>query len=1521
MPQEFVKDPKTGRWVLRGTATDKTAYISEQPAPTAKPKPKPRAKSWWEQTLNHLQYETKRIQQNPQGAARTYLRNTLNAPGAAVQNAATAPIRSAQQGLNNLRFEDRQLADPKTRAQRLTQYGTNAVLAVTANPATFTGQIVRQGLPAAATSLSNLTRNVGQAGSGIDRYEDSMYQLAGQKPPSEMNAGELQFAQIKASLVSSYALGMFGAGALGKVAPQLLTKLDPALAPNLWQAALRTGVAEGLTEIPQTVFEDNTGGSAAGLMDAVLGTKTDPVKPGMSHPEAMAAAFVPNAIAGSLFAGALSALPAATQAIRGQRLVDEKVRQRAVLDDAGITQSNPETGQSAFVPEAIEKPAPEVDQAAAAVAPEPAAAAPTPQPKNWAEADAEAKKALGIEEPAAEGKPAGETTAAPGPWEEAYDPELPEADVALDILERLDDDELPIAVQSDDPVATAAELIESRPEVDPAGGLEPAMVRADGANLAQPMASWRSQWQALPTSELQVMAMNSEEVSARLVALTGKSPTEATKVDLLDAFDSLAADGSVYIPSRMNPTNAVIPTGEISVDPARFQFKQGVDAKGQQKGNSLSGVDQWSTDAEGSIQVWNDPADGKVYVVNGHNRVAKAQELGIPSLRAEELLAGTAEEARAAGALSNIASGGGTAFDAAKFFRDSGVTDPAALQQMGIPLASGTGRAGVALAQLPDNIFQDAIDGKISQGKAVALGESGLSPESMQQAYKALQGSDMTDGTWAEVLDQARSAPVVEGSQVDLFGNTETMNLMVQKGDLARRIRAEIAGDKKLFGTVKRNAGKLEAGGNQIDATASGDIAAKAQALLDTFDVEKYAAGTPISELLNKGAEEVANGAYPRVVARRLKQELVQSLDQVQVPKKPRTAAEQNPEERWQQMPAEQQDARAADSKKALLGERALQNRLAFEEDYKANEAQVQQYLEDMPGSNSGKELTEEQFIAKYGADESLHPQLKHKGGTLPKQLQELESHRGAEQYLDWYDNRRQPPELTPEDRQAMQVAAVQKAAANGKVRPPATPIPELPQTTANLEKAAKDLANGDLSADAIRALDDEVRLREHYQEMEARADAAHVQEMRDAVGYDQLTYDQKKALGATDGFTRAVAPPTPAVEIPAAASRKITLKTSESRIRGAAESLVGWTKKPGGQPMSLDKAMELVRAKGAILDPDKIPGLDMDAARNDAAMGRAVPEVTAAYKQFYGLDDPTPAGALTSEMGDLGSDLGGGYEQLPEYDQLTPYQKARLVEVQALADDLASIVREVAGSDVDVHVDARRYIAGRSSKEYGGMKRPTELGGWYSPMEDLVVINGALTNKTSALIQTAYHEAFHRLQYAVLTKQEMQVLDGAMAKIKTVMGTANSMKPGAKWAMAEHQAVAFQKYAYARTMGMDPVQYMMGALGDNTPRAQKALAQAMSVLNKLWNVVERVNNWARGRGFDSVEDIYNRAFLGELGKREPDFLLENITSDQIARNDIIESWRNRMYQATSEIQQLDAEMESIRAMAAKGGC
>ena len=185
--------------------------------------------------------------------------------------------------------------------------------------------------------------------------------------------------------------------------------------------------------------------------------------------------------------------------------------------------------------------------------------------------------------------------------------------------------------------------------------------------------------------------------------------------------------------------NKVLPGGiasvdpqKIEVDPKRFQYKlSGANTKSGTVG-SLKGVKKWDANLAGIIQVWADPSDKKVYVVNGHNRLELEKKLGVPQRPARFLDAKTAKEARAIGALTNIAEGRGNARDAAKFFRDSGISRED-LEKRGIPLREKIATDGLALSRLSDGLFDQVVQGQLPESRAVIVGEK-LKDQTQQEA-------------------------------------------------------------------------------------------------------------------------------------------------------------------------------------------------------------------------------------------------------------------------------------------------------------------------------------------------------------------------------------------------------------------------------------------------------------------------------------------------------------------------------------------------------------------------------------------------------------------------------------------------------------------------------------------------------------------------------------------------------------------------------------------------------------------
>ena len=1040
---------KNGKWVSAGEGGDTTAYAPEQPP--APPKPKPVAKPWWAKVVNDLKYEAKQLQANPVQRLNTYSENAQRAvvaeapsPNLLVKGVGT--LMTSKDPINDLKYEAKQFSNPERANPRLVNLASTAFLGKTLGETAFLGN---------TQALANIARNAGDAGAGDytdrgeafnpDRFADESYRSGGFTPPSEMNEEQKAGDDARASLMLNLGIGAVGrvllsAGTglayLGPLLARAQAGLNPANAKTALGAATRVVAGLGLEETLSTPLDDNTGGSFMSMVKP----EWDPVKPGMSRNEASAAAFLPNLAGSATMVGSIGGLSrlskampdidmeqagqAVVSSLRGLSRVFEAMpntkrakqaeaqratrqAERAEQVQSGLIQED-DTGRTAFTEEALQAPPAKV----------PEAAAPAP---DLATAEAQLRSELGAEGGVGDfaGTPKGELTVSKvdpkdDPWEIEYDPSTPESDGLGEVLNEASDQELVEIAQADKDIPTVADEVLSRPGegYDPEARISNASASTDA--LAESPDGYAARLGQVSTDRLRSMAhpQNGTVLHDVIAKRTGKDWEQFTRADVIRGLEELESEGVAVMANRLMGA-PMMDVNDIQVAPNRFQFKDNVDAQGQQKGNSLEGVERWNTDMEGTVQVWEDPQDGKTYVVNGHNRLAKAKALGIPSIRVEYLTAPTDLGARAQGALNNIADGSGTAFDAAKFFRESGVNSVEELSKTGIPMKSGLAVQGLALAKLPDPLFQKAVNGELSMGRALALGGSDLSPEDMIRVNQMAAGHDMTDRAFNEMVQMAGSAPQVASDQVGLFG-TEMMDTIAIKADLAAKIRAELTSNKNLFKKVTRNkaAQALESkAGTKVDQGTATSAAETAQAVLGQFDADKYMEGTAISQMLNDGTAEIANGAKAPVVMKRILRQLEAAAD----------------------------------------------------------------------GAPPAPKVVDEAPVE-----------------AVPTE----------------------PAPLNPAERKALKTQILSKAAQNGEVRPPSTPLLETPRTTdVPLQAVAEAVDRGEITPDVLKALDDEVRLEAEFAEFDAKVEAEVITAEREAIGYDNLTFEEKKATGMLDGW------------------------------------------------------------------------------------------------------------------------------------------------------------------------------------------------------------------------------------------------------------------------------------------------------------------------------------------------------------------------------------------------------------------
>jgi hypothetical protein len=324
-------------------------------------------------------------------------------------------------------------------------------------------------------------------------------------------------------------------------------------------------------------------------------------------------------------------------------------------------------------------------------------------------------------------------------------------------------------------------------------------------------------------------------------------------------------------------------TKDLHVDPKRFQYKLNSSAEGVT--NQLQGK-KWNEDLAGVIQVWRDPKDGELYVVNGHHRVELANRLGADSLQVRAIDAPDVESARRVGALQNIAEGRGTAIDAAKFFRDGGYA-PEDLVREGVSLGEATATNGLALSQLSDSLFDEVAQGKMPMNRGIAIGKATADPVAQQATMDLVEkaearGRHMSDAAVAELARFTADAEENTRTEVDLFGNyTVTESLAVEKAEVSAYIKKKLRERKQTFGAVasKTKAETLASAGNKIEAAENKRISEDAAQAIELYNKLSIGKG-PINDALVEAARAINDRAKPEVAKQRAYETVVQKLNE-----------------------------------------------------------------------------------------------------------------------------------------------------------------------------------------------------------------------------------------------------------------------------------------------------------------------------------------------------------------------------------------------------------------------------------------------------------------------------------------------------------------------------------------------------------------------------------------------------------------------------------------------------------------
>jgi hypothetical protein len=373
---------------------------------------------------------------------------------------------------------------------------------------------------------------------------------------------------------------------------------------------------------------------------------------------------------------------------------------------------------------------------------------------------------------------------------------------------------------------------------------------------------------AAPATPLDAAAQL-QQAEAEFITANQRLQSEAAKEQVTVADPWFAPEGQL---PGMNPPAyeqvATIETSSVATAPKTFQYKaEGQTATG--RSGSLAEENVYDPRYGGVISVWRDTegelgAPGQIYVVNGHNRLELANRSGFPVINVQYIDAPTAAQARMTGALQNIKDDKGTAIDAAKIFRDTGMSVED-LRLQNVNLNGKLASEGVALSRLPQWLFDKTATGDLPTAKAVALGSaSGVDDAIISDVAKQAIAGKWSAEKIVQAMQEAKfagatAAPaggVLPGFE-EMFKTTNVVDLIDIRTAAYRQLSVEMRA--LAAASQAKNTSYLEAAGNAINvegSQAARKMAAEAVAVFNR--VTAYEG--PVRTILNELAAQMPAG-------------------------------------------------------------------------------------------------------------------------------------------------------------------------------------------------------------------------------------------------------------------------------------------------------------------------------------------------------------------------------------------------------------------------------------------------------------------------------------------------------------------------------------------------------------------------------------------------------------------------------------------------------------------------------------
>ena len=911
---------------------------------------------------------------------------------------------------------------------------------------------------------------------------------------------------------------------------------------------------------------------------------------------------------------------------------------------------------------------------------------------------------------------------------------------------------------------------------------------------------------------------------------------------------------------------ATLPRQQIFAAPKALQYKAaGLVTKSGASG-VLSDAARYNPNLAGTILAWRDAAGeidpanpGRVYAVDGHNRLDLANRLGYEGgVNVQFIDAPDVATARTIGAMSNIANRNGTPTDAAKVLRDTGMSIEE-MASMGVAPSGSVARVAIGLRDLPQDLFDKVVAGDVSEEIGSAIGKGGL-PDQVQRdilgvATKKKWGVERVReavalGNEATVTTEIDTG-VLPGLGLEELTSSDFQKLL----DIRIHVRGLLKTKIRALGAVTDTgkANTLVDAGNVLDVEQS--KTAREQTIIGERVFNQMAGMTgPLNDLLKEMAGQVRQGKGAAAVARENSERIGQVLDsyvtrdliprqaqakaaQLQAeqaavdgqptPEAPNTGApaggtlNQMQVARLQGLDAAGREAERVKLKKMVLGAKAKANREAKLAQLQAQDAKNLEYLDDIEAMEDG-ELSVEDFEAKYGAGSATSEEpavFASKPGEYTKVKRALDRDEYARLALEILDGAETQPAV-----------ATRKTATADEIRRNITDIinkarADLPQD--KRDELIEQLISERLTKGAIVSNPSEIGGRTIPQLPDAELPEPPRPQV---IEYDDVDQLPKRLKGARAS----------------AANTELLFESDVDRA-----IFIATSKNPSKRR---DDFLEWLNSIGIPEETIQGTGIQIREHLKQARLYNNPNAPKKLHLKDFGAQNTS--GSLSGEI-DFGPNPGGRIGE-----DLT--DELRISQADQV--DLLMQVQEIAGPvNVEFRDEMNFAMDAAQAKSYG-VPTGTNIRAAglyhtdpYDPAGDVIYLaegSGGRVYEFSLRRQVAFHEAFHRIQQRYLTEAERKILQDALPELRQLAAKYNAAMRqnilNGRMSPIEVQAVAFQ------------------AMAEDPGLVTKKVTWAKP-LQKLLDIAARVNNWLKGRGYRTWNDVFESAASGEMAAtREP---------------------------------------------------